>query len=220
MRSFHPGHRGGYAIPSSNIYLTMAKDERCALENATNEMGWIPSAEDYDLAMSIANSNRSTSDNPVYSRPTFVKNTLGAVMDYLWSRSDYVSNYMVTPVITVGNPNITGRTVYTIAWGGIKNPHILPRVICCYAQSYAEMIAMLCMSDDPRVVACMSDIGMSFHPNDTLVIDRDPFVRREYLESPGATCPRLSAGAITIQKHRVHSHLTYPGPADKTVEMV
>jgi len=213
-----------YSIPLSDIFFTMATCETDAFDQA-GEIGWRLSTESYDSAMAMANPNYGTHSSPVYARPTFVEHTLGSVMKYLLAVPDRTPEYVAVRVTMIGEQFISGAKPYILAWGGIDEPFIHPQVICCYAQSYSEMLATVSMTDDFTVCSFMASVGMSICPSDIIVLSYDPFQARRESSRVYAALPRsVSPVAVCDPDPVKHSHdLAFPGPArygDRVMELV
>lgn len=220
----HDDRLESYSIPLSDIFFTMATCETDAFDQA-GEIGWRLSAESYDSVMAMANPNYGTSSSPVYARPTFVENTLGSVMKYLRSVPDRTPEYVAVRVTVTGDQFLPGAKPYIMAWGGVTKPYITPQVICCYAQSYSDMLATVSMTDDFTVSSFMASVGMSICPSDIIVLSYDPFQSRRDSPRVYAALPRsISPVTVGDPDPVTHSHdLAFPGPArftDRVMELV
>jgi hypothetical protein len=218
-------HKISLSIPSGDIFLTMARTETDAFDQA-GEIGWRLSTEAYDSVMAMANPNHGTTASPVYSRPTFVENTLGTVMKYLLSNTERSPEYVAVPVTVIGDQHSPETKPYILAWGGTTCPFVNPQVVCCYAHSYAEMMTKVCMSDDFTVSSFMAIAGMSIYPTDIIVPREDPFRIvcddiRVYAALPRSISPVMVSDPDPVARY--NTSLTVPGPArveDRMMELV
>lgn len=215
-------YHASYSIPASDIFFTMATSETDAF-NQAGEIGWQLRTESYDSVMAMANPNYGTPSSPMYARPTFVEHTLGGLMKYLLANSDRTPEYVAIRVTCIGDPDVPGAKPYILSWGGTADPFIHPQIICCYAESYADMLATMSMSEDSTIDTFMASIRMRFYPSDIIVMSYDPFQN----QSPRiyAALPR-SVSPVTVNDPDpvTHSHdLAFPGPArvdDRVMELV
>ena len=92
--------------------------------------------------------NYGTTETPIYSRPTYVPPT----------------EIKTTEIQYLGKE--TSTTIpYILAWG---DSYGNPRVVCCYADSFASMLAKICNTHSGHVETFMEDIGMTFTSSNVL----------------------------------------------------
>lgn len=191
------------SISEDDIFFTMAINEADALAKA-RDIGWRTSS--YSAA----------TPNPYYEpRKTLVESTLGSMIRYFTALSprDMVHEYIATRVTIIGDRTLKGAKPYIMVCCDIDTL-TRPLVVCCYATSYSEMVAMLSTSGDYTVTSLMSRIKMRFYPSNVIVLSNDPF-RDEEIPHIYAAVPRGISPVVVDDSGPVpHSYaLDFPGPA-------
>jgi len=212
--------RAELAIAPQDIFLTMAVSDHDAYQQA-GEIGWRTSIEAYNTAVAMANPAHVTGGDKVYSRPVHVENTLGSVMRYLMSSvTTYVPEYMATRVHLAGDSSLPETTPYILAVGGTRDPFVPPRVVCCYAMSYAEVIATISLSTRREMREFMGAASMDFYPQDIIAMREDPFDYRYRARAnePSSVemCPRHDTRCVVARScPGIEYKYDYPGSGEQ-----
>lgn len=204
-------------ISPKDLFLTMAPSSEDALRSASS---WCENVKPntYDLT-----------DTIVSTRYLSMAGITRAISLTLWG--SHPIKYQVARVRLVGDPMAPGARLYVLGWGGTMVPEVAPTVVCCYATTHTQALAILCMSDDPVIGKMLGVVGMVARPSDIWEHPGDPFgawgePRHSPLYTYFAAQP---AGNLFVAVRRSRSPsndspmMATPGPAstkERVMEMV